>query len=171
MEGSRRDFLKGLIVAGMSTYGFSQNIAEANTGKLVLPYVGEVSLRDKILNGGHFNWAEATKNGTRIPNNEKIVKGILEAANFMEEVRDYFGNKPITVNSWYRDPVSNKKVGGEENSKHLEGIAVDFVVRGVNPIEVYDRLNPHWGNRGGLGKYHNFTHIDSRGHGSRWGKI
>ena len=34
--------------------------------------------------------------------------------------------KPIIINSWYRDEQHNARVGGEPNSQHLSGQAVDI---------------------------------------------
>lgn len=125
-------------------------------------------LADPILPGGNFSWAEATKGGTRIPVNKKIVQNILRIADTMEEIRSLFGDRPITITSWYRDPVSNRRVGGASRSQHLTGGAVDFVIAGVHPSEVQRRLDPWWGSRGGLASASSFTHIDNRGYRARW---
>jgi len=42
-----------------------------------------------------------------------------------EEIREEWG-KPIIINSGYRCPEYNKKVGGEELSAHLWGLALDI---------------------------------------------
>jgi len=74
---------------------------------------------------------------------------------------------PITITSACRCAKHNKVVGGKSSSQHLKGRAIDFVVKGVSPFEVYDALNNYW--EGGLGKYDTFTHIDSRNEKARWG--
>lgn len=64
----------------------------------------------------------------------------LNAYNVAEKVMDplrEFIKKPITVNSWYRSPEYNKKVGGAKNSQHTLGEAVDFVVKGMTIEEIY----------------------------------
>jgi hypothetical protein len=43
----------------------------------------------------------------------------------LDEVREKF-DKPIHINSGYRTPAHNEKVGGTENSSHLRGFAVDL---------------------------------------------
>jgi hypothetical protein len=78
---------------------------------ITIPKLEVVYLGEPILKGGHFSWAEATKNGTRIPASVGVVDGILKVAEAMEEVRDYMGGKSITINSWYRDPASNRAAG------------------------------------------------------------
>lgn len=116
----------------------------------------------------NFTWEEATKGGTRLPPNQEIEQRIVRMANALEEVRSLFGDKPIAITSWYRPPSVNRSVGGAKYSRHLHGDAVDFTVQGVAPLEVYARLDPWWGNRGGLGKHCAFTHIDLRGNKARW---
>ncbi|MDJ0706612.1 MAG: D-Ala-D-Ala carboxypeptidase family metallohydrolase [Leptolyngbyaceae cyanobacterium MO_188.B28] len=128
----------------------------------------QFSLSSPIISNGHFTWGEATKGGTRIPVDTNVVQGILSIAKVMEEVRSLLGDKPIQVNSWYRDPATNRRVGGASRSRHLSGDAVDFVVKGMTPFQVYDKLNPWWGARGGLASSSVFTHIDARGYKARW---
>ncbi|MBT9315886.1 D-Ala-D-Ala carboxypeptidase family metallohydrolase [Leptothoe spongobia] len=144
-------------------------IAEKDRGRpITVPKLGQVYLGEPILENGHFSWAEATKNGSRIPVDENVVNGILQIAEAMEEVREYLGGRPISVNSWYRDPASNRKAGGASRSRHLSGDAVDFVVQGISPPEVNRRLEPWWGDRGGIASASVFTHIDARGYRARW---
>ena len=125
-------------------------------------------LSQPILPGGNFTWAEATKNGSRIPVNRNTVYGIIRAAKVMEDVRKRLGNRPVKINSWYRDPATNRRVGGASRSRHLVGDAVDFVIPGIHPYTIYDRLNGWWGSRGGLASATVFTHIDTRGYYARW---
>ena len=125
-------------------------------------------LSEPIVPNGNFTWAEATKNGSRIPTNRSIVYGIIRVARVMEEVRSRLGDRPIRVNSWYRDPATNRAVGGAIYSRHLSGDAIDFVVIGLHAYTVYDRLNGWWGGRGGLASSSIFTHIDTRGYYARW---
>ena len=122
----------------------------------------------RIIPNGNFSWAEATNGGTRIPTNGNVIKNIIRIARVMDEVRKQVGGRSITVNSWYRDPVSNRRCGGASQSRHLQGDAVDFVVQGMHPYDVNRKLNGWWGGRGGLASASVFTHIDARGWGSRW---
>ncbi|MEO0455502.1 MAG: D-Ala-D-Ala carboxypeptidase family metallohydrolase [Cyanobacteria bacterium P01_A01_bin.114] len=125
-------------------------------------------LSQPIIPGGHFTWGEATHGGSRIPVNRNVVYGIIRIAKVMEDVRDKLGGRPIKINSWYRDPTTNRRVGGASRSRHLVGDAVDFVAPGIHPYSVYDRLNRWWGSRGGLASATVFTHIDARGYYARW---
>lgn len=123
---------------------------------------------DPIYLGSAFNWGEATKDLTRIPENESITVNIVKAARMMDAVRKFLGDKPITVNSWYRPPAVNKAVGGASQSTHIQGIAVDFTVKGMTPWEVHAKLEPWWGDRGGVASANSFTHLDCRGYKARW---
>ncbi len=139
------------------------------TGPFRLPgFSSTFYLSEPIIPNGHFTWAEATKNGSRIPESRNIVYGIIRVAGVLEEVRSRMDNRPIIVNSWYRDPTSNRAVGGALYSRHMFGDAVDFVVVGVHPSTVYANLNSWWGSRGGLASSSIFTHIDTRGYYARW---
>lgn len=86
----------------------------------------------------------------------------------LEDIRSHFGDRIITINSGYRSPEWNKKVDGAYNSRHLTGDACDFTVRDVDPYDVYRYAHELIGNRGGVGRYDSFTHIDLRGHRARW---
>lgn len=85
----------------------------------------------------------------------------------LEELRHKLGNKSIVINSGYRTPSHNKKVGGASNSQHLYGRAADIVVRGVKPSVVYKEADKLFKN-GGVGKYTTFTHVDVRGYKARF---
>lgn len=136
---------------------------------ITLPgFRGKFYLASPIIPGGNFTWGEATHGGSRIPVNRNVVYGIIRIARVMEEVRNQLGGRPITINSWYRDPVTNRRVGGASRSRHLSGDAVDFVAPGIHPYDVYDRLNRWWGSKGGLASATVFTHIDTRGYYARW---
>jgi hypothetical protein len=143
--------------------------ADKPTGPFRLPgFNSTFYLSEPIVPNGHFTWAEATKNGRRIPESRDIVYGIIRVARVMEEVRERMGNRPISINSWYRDPASNRAAGGARFSRHMSGDAIDFVVSGVQAYTVYARLNRWWGARGGLASSSIFTHIDTRGYYARW---
>lgn len=136
-------------------------------GILKLPGYNQIfSLSDPIINQGNFTWAEATKNGTRIPESKQLVDNIILMAEKMQEVREFLGGTPITITSWYRDPATNRRVGGAIKSTHILGYGVDFHVRGMTPRQVQNRLESYW--EGGLGYGHRFTHLDLRSYKARW---
>lgn len=144
-------------------------LTETSKGKSIKLPKGEVVYCDQPIFGAkHFSWGEATKNGSRIPLNSQIVGNIIELAGYLELVKSIFDNRSIILTSWYRPPEVNRQQGGVKNSRHLLGDAVDFLVQGIPPTEVYRRLNNWHGARGGLGNSNAFTHLDRRGYCARF---
>ena len=85
----------------------------------------------------------------------------------LETIRAHFG-AAVTINSGYRTPQYNTKVGGVTDSQHCYGTAADIVVKGQKPAAVaaYARtIMPDWG---GVGVYDSFTHIDIREQKADW---
>ena len=85
----------------------------------------------------------------------------------LEVLRRILG-KPIIINSGYRCPKHNAKIGGVTNSQHVLGTAADIRVPGMTPQEVYMVAKYLFD---GLGVYDNFLHVDVRGTKARWGNI
>ena len=112
-------------------------------------------------NPSHFTWSELTKGGTRIPENDVITQRIVKLCKYMDGVREFLGNKPITINSGYRDPASNWAVHGSSDSRHLYGDAVDFWVEGMDVEETFQRLK-NYHRTGGLAVGNGFVHLDMR---------
>ena len=82
-----------------------------------------------------------------------------ELVKLLQKIRDHYG-KPITINSAYRTPAYNKKVGGAKYSQHVQGKAADIVISGVTPYEVAKYAESL--GAGGIGLYNSFTHVDVR---------
>ncbi len=78
-------------------------------------------------------------------------------------------NKGITVNSGYRTPPYNKKVGGVDNSQHVYGTAADLAKpAGITPAKMASiarEIMPDWG---GVGIYSWGIHVDVRDTKSDW---
>lgn len=75
----------------------------------------------------HFSFREMTTTNTGLdntPHGQHLVN-LQFTAQMMEQVRALLGH-PITVNSAYRSPTVNRKVGGVPTSAHALGFAVDF---------------------------------------------
>lgn len=120
----------------------------------------------------HFSRGEfRSSDGAHFP--YEVKQNLQVLAEQLEVLREHF-QKPITINSGYRSPKWNAKVGGAENSQHLLGKAADIVIEGVSPDEVADAIDFLIENKmmkqGGLGRYVDFTHYDIRGKKSRWDK-
>ena len=85
----------------------------------------------------------------------------------LQKIRTHFA-RPVSINSAYRTPNHNKKVGGETFSQHQYGTAADVVVTGVSPKKVAAYVETLMPKSGGIGIYSNFTHVDVRAKRSRW---
>lgn len=93
-----------------------------------------------------------------------ISDGLVQV---LQAIRSHF-NAAVTINSAYRTPAYNKKVGGETYSQHLYGVAADISVKGVSPKDVAAYAEMLLPNTGGIGIYSTFTHVDVRKVKSRW---
>lgn len=77
----------------------------------------------------------------------------------LQRFRDLAG-VPVIVNSGYRSPEYNKKVGGAKNSMHLYGKAFDIRITpklSRNQIHTYAKQAGFTG----FGDYDTFVHIDT----------
>lgn len=84
-----------------------------------------------------------------------------DLVDLLQKIRTHFG-KAVVINSAYRNPSHNKSVGGSTLSQHMYGMAADIVVSGVTPKEVYTYADSLMPNKGGVGLYPTFTHVDVR---------
>ena len=91
----------------------------------------------------------------------------LRLAELLEQIRVHFG-AAVTINSAYRTPNHNAKVGGTSRSQHLYGLAADIEVKGHSPAEVADYAEMLLAGSGGIGRYDSFTHVDVRQEKGRW---
>lgn len=118
----------------------------------------------------NFNLSEfACKSGEETP--EEIIPVLKELAEQLQALRDEVG-LPININSGYRSPAHNAKIGGVKNSQHTKGTAADIVVVGQSPREtrriIQTLIKSGKMKEGGIGAYNSFTHYDIRGYKARW---
>jgi zinc D-Ala-D-Ala carboxypeptidase len=85
----------------------------------------------------NFTLAEMTKSETALrhdmdntPGEQEIAALKLLAEKVLQPVRDHFG-KGVKVNSGFRHPEVNAKVGGSKTSDHCRGQAADIEIPGV----------------------------------------
>lgn len=90
-----------------------------------------------------------------------------DLVNVLQKIRTHFG-KSVTITSAYRTPTKNKAVGGQTYSQHLYGKAADIKVSGVTPKKVAQYAETILKNKGGIGIYSTFVHVDTREAKSRW---
>ena len=95
--------------------------------------------------------------------------GVLREAKRQSRARgggDKARSQPIIINSGYRSPQLNKKIGGQPNSNHLTGCAVDIRVKDNEQLIQYAAI---------LIQYANETHqdfdellLEKNRHGAIW---
>ena len=99
-----------------------------------------VNLNHNMKLSEHFSLGELTKSKHaevyNIPSHVAI-ENLKRVCGWLEMLRDEWnrrygeGDDPIIINSGYRSPQLNKKVGGSNTSNHLTGCAVDIRVLGM----------------------------------------
>jgi len=109
------------------------------------------------------------KCGCEMP--QELIPNIQKLANQLQIIRNRV-NVPIKINSAYRCPEHNTKVGGVKTSMHLQAKASDIVIKGYSNDEVADLIEELIASgdilQGGLGRYNTFTHYDIRKNKARW---
>jgi len=68
--------------------------------------------------------------------NEAEMANLRRLAQFLEQVKEVLGGKPIMVNSAFRSKAVNDAVGSKDTSQHRLGCAADIRVPGMTPNEV-----------------------------------
>jgi uncharacterized protein YcbK (DUF882 family) len=110
-----------------------------------------------------------SRDGVPVPT--ELIPNIVRLADCLQIIRDTI-QAPLHINSAYRSPSHNKKVGGAHNSQHLYGKAADITSRNHTPHQLFviiDRLIKEGKIReGGLAEYKGFVHYDIRGVKARW---
>ena len=112
-----------------------------------------------------------SKDGSKMPSD--VYLNIVKLVGQLQFLRDYTG-RAITVNSAYRSPEHNSKIGGSSSSQHLIGKAADITIEGLKPAEVYrlidELIDMGLMLQGGLGLYEKkgFVHYDIRKTKARW---
>ena len=61
---------------------------------------------------------------------QNVINNIVSLCGVLQNIRDKYG-KPININSGYRCPKLNSKVGGSKTSQHMNGSAADISVGSV----------------------------------------
>ena len=108
-----------------------------------------VQLNSKTNLSEHFVLGEFTRSKYpevyNIPSHEAIAN-LKRLCVWLEELRKRYnekygvGEEPIHINSGYRSPQLNKKVGGVAGSNHLTGCAVDIRVLGPEQLIRYANI-------------------------------
>ena len=99
-----------------------------------------VQLNSNAKLSEHFTLGEFTKSNSHpevynIPSHEAIAN-LTNLSKWLEVLRERAGT-PIIINSGYRSPQLNRKIGGAPNSNHLTGCAVDIRTSGMEQAICY----------------------------------
>lgn len=110
-----------------------------------------------------------SKDGAEMP--KDVLENIKLLAKYVQIIRNEAG-VPLVINSGYRSPQHNAKVGGVKNSYHVQGKASDINSKVLTPKQLYEViLKLIKGGviyNGGVGLYDTFVHYDIGGQGRRW---
>ena len=68
------------------------------------------------------------------------LANLYRLAEFLEQVKEVLGGKPIMINSAFRCAEVNKAVGSSDKSQHRRGCAADIRVPGMTPDEVVSAI-------------------------------
>lgn len=98
-----------------------------------------------------------------------IEENLTRLAASLESLRTRLGGAPLHINSGYRCPAYNKRIGGATQSQHMLGKAADLSGRKSTPAQIAAAAE-YVGSfkNGGIGRYATFTHVDVRAGAARW---
>lgn len=93
----------------------------------------------------HFSFAElVTTNHRELIADQEAAPAQVRAnlvrlaVDLLEPVREIVG--PLRINSAYRCPALNAKVGGSRTSAHMDGLAADVVPLELDLVDAYTRI-------------------------------
>ena len=109
------------------------------------------------MNITNFTFKELVKTDAgldNIPNDMNVLSNICRLAAFLQTIRNEL-HLPIIVNSAYRSPEVNAKVGGVYSSYHVKGLAAD--IKCADMAKLLTILHSHLMEIDQLGIYYNST--------------
>ena len=109
------------------------------------------------MNITNFTFKELVKTDTgldNIPNDMNVLNNLCRLAAFLQTIRNEL-HLPIIVNSAYRSPEVNEKVGGVSSSYHVRGLAADIKCSDMDKLLAV--LHSHLMDIDQLGIYYNST--------------
>ena len=109
------------------------------------------------MNITNFTFKELVKTDTgikNVPDDMNVLSNICRLASFLQTIRNEL-HLPIIVNSAYRSPEVNVKVGGVSSSYHVKGLAADIKCSDMDKLLAV--LHSHLMDIDQLGIYYNST--------------
>ena len=110
-----------------------------------------------MVNISNFSFSELIKTDTGLdntPSDMNVLSNICRLAAFLQTIRNEL-HLPIIVNSAYRSPEVNAKVGGVSSSYHVKGLAADIKCADMDKLLAV--LHSHLMEIDQLGIYYNST--------------
>ena len=94
----------------------------------------------------NFKISELIKSDAAIKNNINNMPDINSLDNLLDlifyclqPIRDKI-KKPMIITSGFRSNLVNKLVKGVSNSQHLKGQAADFIINGMTPTQIIEKI-------------------------------
>ena len=109
------------------------------------------------MNISNFSFSELIKTDTGLDNTPcdmNVLSNLCRLAAFLQTIRNEL-HLPIIVNSAYRSPEVNAKVGGVSSSYHVKGLAADIKCADMDKLLTI--LHSHLMEIDQLGIYYNST--------------
>ena len=132
-----------------------EQIIQLNSGAKLSPHLASPSVAALsnlselhcVRLSPHFSLGELTKTSHKVYNipSHEAIANLKRLCEWLEVLRERYNGirnacisssaitnhaeHPIVINSGYRSPQLNKKIGGQPNSNHLTGCAVDIRVK------------------------------------------
>ena len=116
----------------------------------------------------HWRWKNFTPAEMRCKGTGKDIPlnaYSKDALDKLQKMREIVG-KPFVINSAYRSPEHNQRVGGRKNSMHIQGRAFDIRIAGHDPKMLYRAAKKAGFN--GIGFHTSFLHVDNRSVPQSW---
>lgn len=137
-------------------------------------YIVYFDARELLTPGGSHRRVGSSGYGlNRLPPRH-LWDGMLASLFVIEELRERFGGE-LNIISGYRAPLYNTAIGGARRSQHMRYTAFDVAPKSGKPEDV-EKINKILRQMrddeqlfvGGLGKYDNWIHIDTREKNANW---
>lgn len=117
---------------------------------------------------GEFNYVARDWRRNEVKNMDPELMKVIATVVTKLRGRGYDADQ-LTLLSGYRSPETNSNTRrAGRRSQHLHGKALDFRIEGVPSRVLNDVCCEVVGQKGGVGRYSNYAHVDTRGFGVRW---
>jgi len=157
----RRDFLAAVAAQSfvMATPAVARaktslKVERERTGETFLCEFGRRGIKKKDMQS--LNWIFRDITAGRATSMD------LELYELLARIQVQFSGAPLVIKSAYRTRQTNAAIrGAARKSKHIEGRAVDFTIRGVKTSELVKAAQAN--GAGGVGYYprRSFIHVDT----------